>query len=381
MKKIRKFFLWYALFTKRLIRRPAYLAVLLLVPLFAAAVAMFSRGDSGVLTTALVMRNPEDPAAQAAVERLTTGDSILRCLVYESEEAARDAVRMGKVDAAWVFGEDFEYDLYQFAKYDSGPAITVIEREENVFLMIAREKLFAAIYPETSYSLFRAYLEKDLRVKGVDRHTLEEYYHSGDIEERVLRFETVEGEEADTEGSYLTAPLRGIMALLLVLCGLASGLYCYREERNGSFVWLSARMRRCVPLLSHVTAILPPAIAALIAMKLAGITVGLGRELLMMLMYIPATALFCELLRCLCPKEEHYGALIPVLTVAMLVLCPVFLDLNLSFVRPVRWLLPPYWVLRAVWDKSQLWMLLLYSAVLLPLTALAAWLRQRRRGL
>ena len=343
MKKIRKFFLWYALFTKRLIRRPAYLAVLLLVPLFAAAVAMFSRGDSGVLTTALVMRNPEDPAAQAAVERLTAGDSILRCLVYESEEAARDAV--------------------------------------HVFLMIAREKLFAAIYPETSYSLFRAYLEKDLRVKGVDRRTLEEYYHSGDIEERVLRFETVEGEEADTEGSYLTAPLRGIMALLLVLCGLASGLYCYREERNGSFVWLSARMRRCVPLLSHVTAILPPAIAALIAMKLAGITVGLGRELLMMLMYIPATALFCELLRCLCPKEEHYGALIPVLTVAMLVLCPVFLDLNLSFVRPVRWLLPPYWVLRAVWDKSQLWMLLLYSAILLPLTALAAWLRQRRRGL
>ena len=43
MKKLRRFFLWSGLLLKRLLRRPAYLAVLLLVPLFALAITLFSR--------------------------------------------------------------------------------------------------------------------------------------------------------------------------------------------------------------------------------------------------------------------------------------------------------------------------------------------------
>ena len=247
-----------------------------------------------------------------------------------------------------------------------------------MFLMLAREKLFAAIYPETSFAVFSDYLATELGAENLSRATLRQYYASGTTREHILRFETVEGEEADTEGSYLTAPLRGMMALLLVLCGLASGLYVYREERCESFVWLPARSRRWLPVLSHMTAILPPAIAALAAMALSGVTIGLGHELLLMLMYLPAAALFCELLRCLCPTEAHYGALIPVLTLAMLVFCPVFFDLNM--LRPLRWLLPPYWYLRAVLNGADMRGLLLYTAALLPLTALAAGLRQKSRG-
>ena len=79
------------------------------------------------------------------------------------------------------------------------------------------------------------------------------------------------------------------------------------------------------------------------------------------------------------PRQEHYGALIPVLTVAMLVLCPVFLDLKL--LPPLRLLLPPTWLLRAVWNGAALTDLLLYTGILLVLTAAAVRLRQSRRGL
>lgn len=379
MKAFRRFLLWYGLFSKRLLRRPAYLAVLLLVPLFAVALTLFSQQKSGVLTVALALEDPRDHAASAAVERLTRGDSILLCELAESPEAAREAVRSGRADAAWIFSDDFEAALQHFAARGYADAVTVVEREDNVLLMLSRELLFAAIYPETSFELFSYYVGTEIGLEDAEPALLRQYYASGTIAEQVVRFETVEGREADGSGSYLTAPLRGIMALLLVICGMASGLYCYREEREGSFVWLSARARRWLPLLSHVIAILPAALAALAAMALAGITVGAGRELLLMLLYIPAAALFCELLRCLCPREEHNGALIPVMTAAMLVLCPIFLDLGL--LRPLAMLLPPYWYLRALWDGAELGGLLLYLAALLPLTALAVFLRQKRRAL
>lgn len=379
MKRFRRFILWFALLLKRLLRRPAYLAVLLLIPVFALAIALFSREESGVLRVALVREDPDDRAARAAVERLTDGESILLCREYENEESAREAVRRGKADAAWIFRADLEKKFDRFAQRGRASAVTVVEREDNVFLRLSREKLFAAIYPETSFALFADYLASELGAEELDRGTLRRYYASGTMADEILRFETVEGEAIDTGESYLTAPLRGVMALLLVLCGMASGLYCYQEESRGSYVWLPARARRWLPLLSHFAAILPAALAALIAMALAGVAVSLGRELLLMLLYIPASALFCELLRCLCPRQEHYGALVPVLTVAMLVLCPIFLDLKL--LQPLRLLLPPYWLLRAVWNGAELTGLLLYTGVLLVLTAAAVRLRQIRRGL
>ena len=276
-------------------------------------------------------------------------------------------------------GIRFTQRFDRFAQRGRAAAVTVVEREDNVFLRLSREKLFAAIYPEASFALFKDYLSSELGAEELDRATLRRYYAAGTMTEEILRFETLDGEEIDAGDNYLTAPLRGVLAVLLVLCGMASGLYCYEEERSESYVWLPAPARRWLPLLSHGIAILPAALVALLAMKLAGVTVGLGRELLLMLLYLPAAAFFCELLRCLCPREEHYGALIPVLTLAMLVFCPVFLDLRL--LQPLRLLLPPYWLLRAVWNGAELKGLLLYTGLLLVLTAAAVWLRQNRRGL
>lgn len=378
MSSIRRFFLWYLLLTKRLLKRPAYWAVLLLVPLFAAAVALFSQQESGVLTVAVCLEDPEDPAARAAADRLLNAESILRCIGAEDPEAAREAVRSGKADAAWIFGERFGPGLDAFARYGKGKLITVVEREENILLMVCREKLYAALYPELSFSLFSSYLSGELGIEGLTEEELRSYYRSGHTAEELVRFTYADGTELETGGSYLTAPLRGILALLLLLSGLASGMFCYREEREESFVWLSPGKRRLLPVLCHITAMLPPALAVLAALALGGVWLGAAQELVMMLLYLPACAMFCEILRCLCPREEHYGALIPILTVAILVFCPIFVSLNLLL--PLRAMLPPHYYLNAAFSVKALRPMLLYLAALVPLTAICSRLRQYSLG-
>ena len=376
MRKIRRFFLWYWLLTKRLLKRPAYLAVLLMIPLFAAAVTLFSRQDSGALTVALCLEDPADPVASAAADRLLTGESILRCVPAESAEQAREAVRTGRADAAWIFGSGLDSRLDSFVRYGSGRLITVVEREDNIFLMISREKLYAALYPELSFALFRS-SAADLGLE-LSEQSLRDRYAGGFSAEELIRFAYVDGTLVDSDGSYLTAPLRGILALLLLLSGMASGMYCYREEREESFVWLSAAKRRLLPVLCHLTAMLPPALAMLIALSLAGLSLGPGRELLMLLLYLPCCALFCEVLRCLCPREEHYGVLIPILAVAILVFCPIFLSLDLAL--PLRRLLPPAYYLDAAFSLRALRPMLLYLAALTVLCALCSRLRQHSLG-
>ena len=368
MSSLRRFLLWYGLLSKRLLRRPACLAVLVLVPLFCVAILFFSHRESGVVTVALYCADESDPAAHAAVKRLLEEDSLVRYVPCRDEQQARSAVIHGKADAAWLFRADTSAQLDLFARGSGSAAVTVVEREDNVFLMLAREKLFAALYPELSFSLFSHFLGD---VPGAA-----DYYHSGTTDQQILRFTTARGEVIGEPDHYLVAPLRGLLTLLLMLSGFASAMYCYREEQVGSFVWLSARKRRWLPILCHLTAILPTAAAVYIAMALAGILTDPLRELLLLVLLSAAAALFCELVRCLAGQAAYLGALIPLLMIAMLVLCPVFADLE--HLRPVGGLFPPFYYLRAVFSHAGMAVLAAYTALLALVALPVTRLRQSR---
>ncbi len=375
MRSLKGFFRWWALLTKRLLRRPGYLAVLLLVPLFALGLSLFAREDSGAVTVALYLADPEDPVAAATAQRLQTGESVLRCIPAAAEEEARELVRTGKADAAWLLEKDLAAKLRDYVRYGRGGCITVVEREENVFLRISREKLFGSVYPDLSFLLFQSFAENELGLENLTETELRAYYSSDFTAQELLRFTYLDGTEAETSGSYLTAPLRGILALLLLLGAMASGLYCYGDERAESFVWLPGWKRALLPVLSHLIAMLPAALAVLGALALSDAWLGLGREALLLLCYLPGCALFCEILRLFCPREEQFGTLIPILTLAILVFCPVFLSLR--FGLPVRRLLPTGHYLAAALGSGSPGGMLGYLGVLALLYVPCALLRRR----
>ena len=84
MKGFRRFLLWYALLTKRLARKPAFLILLLCVPLLAGAMAVVAKQDSSIVSVALVC-DTDDGAARRAAERLLRADSLVRCTQYASD--------------------------------------------------------------------------------------------------------------------------------------------------------------------------------------------------------------------------------------------------------------------------------------------------------
>ena len=377
MKKMRRLLLWYGLLTKRQLKRPAYLALLLLVPLLALAVALSVRQDSGIVTVAVACEDPADPVSAAAVDRLLSGKSVLRFLTCAEAEDAKNAVIHGEADAAWIFRADTGEMLERYVQKGRGTIVTVIEREDNVFLKLAREKLYAAVYPDLSYTMFRRFLET---LPGASQllgeQELRGYYESGTMDEEIVHFAYADGSEVQNADSYLVAPLRGLLSLLIVLCGLASGMYCFREEREETFVWLPAGKRRLLPLVSHMTAIFPVAAAVLLALTVGGLLANPVYELLLMLCFSMASAAFCELIRRFCPSEAQMGALIPVLMVAMLVLCPVFL--NFRLLRPVQYLLPPFYYLNAVHSAAYLCGMMLYTAAAVVLAMVFSGMKRRR---
>ena len=373
MKTIQRFALWAALLTKRLLRRPVFPILLLCVPLLSGAMAIAARQESGVITVALVCDTGE-PEAQRSAERLLRADSLVRCTAYETEDDARAAVESGDADAAWIFRDGAAEELERFVSgRRTRGMVTVVEREDNVYLLLARELLAAAVYPEASHALFRDHLIRALGVpEDAGDEVFAQYYSVQVMEQPIIVFSTTNGAVRESVPGYLVTPVRGLLALLLMLTGLASCLYAYRDAERGAFLRLGAPRRRFLPLLSHLCALVPVALAVYGALCAAGLLTAPLREAGLLLLYCLSVAAFCELLRKLCRSETRLGALIPVLLAAMLTLCPVFWEIEA--LAPAGRLFPPYYYLYGVGSARYVRALALYTAAA---AALAAALPER----
>ena len=352
---MRRFFLWYWLLTRRLFRRGAFWALLLCVPLLAGALAAVAKQESSIVRAAIYVAPPDGPARRSA-DRLLHADSLVRCTEYGSEAEAIAAVRADKADAAWIFLETFDDELERFVgRRGTKGAVRVVEREDNVFLRLAREQLAAAVYPEASYALFRSYLIERLDVDADAPDALFKGYYSTVVEDApIIVFSTLDGAEAPRT-SYLVAPVRGLLALLLVLTGIGSAMGYTEDARREVFLRLRAPLRRLLPLLVHLTALVPMALAALLALRVSGLLGAWPRELGLMGLYCAALAAGSELLRKLCRRAAVLGALIPALTALLLALCPIFFDVRLP--EPFRRLLVPYDYLNALRSAGSVWWL------------------------
>ena len=382
MNCINRFFRRYVLFTKRLLKKPAFLLILLLVPLLVGAVYIAaSDGDSGIVTVALAMEDDSDPVACAVIQRLMTEDSLIRFVLCADAHEAEAMVADSRADGAWIFPRDMEEqsDTFVDHTHKNNAFIRVVQREENILLNISHEKLNAALYPYLSRSLYKSFLG---RLDGMEGMTNE---HAAQIYDSIK----AEGEElfeyvyADGDGSaptvpeqngFILSPLRGMLAIMILFACMAAALFYMQDEQRGVFDRLPRASGFVLGVTYHLAAVVMTAAAVLAALMLTGMSGDLWHELPVMGVYALCAAGFCMCLRLLVNNIRLLCALSPLLTVVTAVMCPVF------FAAPrlpaLQYLLPTYHYLAACSDGRYLLPMLIYTAVLYA----AAFLLHRLRA-
>jgi hypothetical protein len=364
---------WYLLLQKRLLKKPSFLILLAAVPLVVAALVFVAQQDSGVLCVALCQEEGGDALASSVVERLTGESGVIRFVVYDSADEAAASVAQGETDAAWIFPAGMAQRLGRFldGAGSSAPVVRIVEREDTVFLQLAREKLFSVLYSPLSFQVYSDYIQEELTQEEVSQEELEEYYHTVVTQGSLIEFSFMHQEESAAtaaEQDYLTAPVRGLLALMILLCGLASAMYFTWDELQGSFVWLPARWHRPFAYAYHLIAVTDMAAVVYAALLLAGVFTTWQRELPLMLLYCVAVSGFCELVRGVLPRIEWLGIAAPLLILVMLVLCPIFI--NVRRLRPVQFLLAPFYYLHGVHNRDYVLLLLAYTAAVYLLSFL-----------
>ncbi len=366
----------FALLQKRVLKKYGFLLMLCLAPLFAAGVGRLSEEAGGIAVIALYL--PEgDAAVEDVAGRLLTGDSVLRYLSCRDETEARELVEAGEADAAWIFSEDMEEKLRELAgKRRVRPVVTVVERQDSVPLILAREILSAAIYPSFSYEVYAGYVRGELGMEEVSDETLREAYESVAVEGSLFQLvypDQTSGEAEDF--TYVQAPLRGILAIWFCFVGLSAALYFMQDEERGVYGRVPVTRRLFASYGAGAVFLLDAAVVLLLSCKLAGVFTDWKREGICCAVFGACVLAFANLLRLVCRTPRALGMVFLPLGAAMLALCPVFV--NLPYFRAAKMLLPPWYYLQSVHDPHCLYEMAAYTAALVLASVLLQRLKSR----
>lgn len=367
---------WLWMLSKRLYKRAAFLAILALIPIAVLALEVAARGDSGFLHVVLAQTDPDDPISSELVDRFMEDDSLVRFTYAESPREAMDMVERGGADAAWVFPDDMEQKMEGFvtSHYTRGGVVTVVERKQTVISRVAREKLNFALQHYAAPVCYLNYARNE--VPQLDTLTDEElmtYFNDVEFNDELFRFRTPDGgSTVQMDTNYLLAPVRGLLGVLMVLCGLAAALFYLQDEERGTFALVPLRRRGAVAFACLFIAVLNISAVILPALLLGGVSVFILKELLLLLLYAVCCAAFCLLMLRVCRSIRVLAAVLPVLVTLMIVLCPIFFDVHVA--QWLKFMLPPTYFVRAAYNDAYLLYMLLYAGACVAVAYAWQWL-------
>lgn len=368
MKYLQKALLLLFLLNKRLMKKYSFLVILGMVPLLAAGMFLAAKEESGMLRILLCQEDEEDIVSAEIVGELLKQKSVFAYAKEASVEAVYEAVQTGKADAAWIFSDEFEEGVQAYAFYQDRrtPLVTVVEREETIFLQLARERLYSVIYPYLSYALFENYITLELSPEeNISKEELQTEYEVVKVKDGIFRFAYRNAEDRidkEDETNYLLTPLRGFLLLLILLCGMATSLYFQQDKQEQRFLRMPMGKGLFFPYLYHLTAVLDGAVIVLLTFRVTQILLSWRRELPLMALYGAACVGFCNLLRKLCGTIQRLSVCIPFLVLAMVVFCPVFI--HLERFRMIQYLFPPFYYLQSLHNVHFMRYFLVYTAAL-----------------
>lgn len=385
---IKTFFKRYFILSKRLLKKPGFVAILLLVPILVAAMTIMAKnGDSGIVTVALVAEDKKDATANEIIAKLTADKSLIRFKTCKSDDEAVAMVEDGSADAAWIFKADFDNQIRDFINlmHTRNAPVKIVQREESVSLRLSHEKLNTVLYPYLTRAIYNHSLTSSSEVDAskLSKEEIDAFYDEIDAEGEDL-FEFVysnavgnpsEPEDKDSS-SLILSPLKGLLAIMILLSGIAVSMFYMQDEARGVFDRFPRGTGFSFSLIYHAAAVVMVGIAAFIALAVTGIAPN-WYELPILLLYCACTVGFCMCLRMIIGDIRLFGTLAPLLIVVTAVLCPIFIAA--PGVPAVQIFLPTFHYMISFTNKFFILYMGIYTAVLYLLAFALHSLRLKQR--
>lgn len=364
---------WFLLLSKRLYKKISFVILLVLIPACIAAFGLVAKQDSGFVRVALAQEPGSGTDGARVIEELLAEKGAILFTYAASPAEAADAVRAGKVDEAWVFPADVFEATQSFYKGSRDYVVRVLTKEDSMAMRLGREKIPASLFEYCAKSYYLEYIRANIpQLATLSDGELLVYFEEAAVTEEFFTYRNPSDQNGISQsGTYLTSPIRGLLAILMLLGSMAATMFYMQDTAAGTFSLVKERFQGLVALGSVMTAAVHIAVVVLLSLCLSSLTGSILLEIVILLAYALCCGAFCMLMKTVFSNLRGYCAVIPMLIVIMIGICPVFVDFRGLSV--LQYMLPPTYYVNSIYHHQTILYMLLYSAACLML----AWLLKK----
>lgn len=338
---------------KRLWRQPAYLALLILIPILGWAVGRMEQGEQEGVRVAVCVEEGEWSGQIKAGLQDVAADSILQFIFCEDEtETERDVIR-GDVDCGFVIAGEI---MDRIMNGDWSKSIAVYETSASSITGMAQERIsgvFFKLYSEQKYEDYMWETASELSETKDFVDFARRAYESHLVDGSTFDFQYVYDDhdsqhisDANVRSDTVVFPVKGVFAVIIFISGMCGMLEYDTDRREKRF------LRMAPNILTYIVDVWIPtvfvSVAVLICLwvsdglvcsagadaegKLSGLlsvwSVGMwGRQILHLVIYQGIVVIYCCVLGIVLRRQETIAVSIPILSLGSLVCAPVFIRL------------------------------------------------------
>ena len=349
---MRKISTWFILISKRQFKNISFIIILLLLPIISFGINSLEKVESVSGNIKIALYTEEEGVARKIIETLLIGEKST-FVFYECENIGQliNHIETNKAEAGYVFLEGFEKELRTGKRKDM---IVTYYSPSSILHTVATEAVYARLLEEYVSMGIEMYVEQaDIftsRNLEQAKQEIQSAYEEIKASDEVYQFEYQQIDTKITENRLETIsvfPVRGIIAVYIFTIGLFVTVSWYKDEEQGILGLVSMDFRLWADLLIIGTPVFWTSISASIALIICGINKNLWSEISILFLYSAAVILFTNILKSVIKNFMQLCGMIPILTIASFIICPVFIDLK-RFIPMVgilqRFLLPDYYL-------------------------------------
>lgn len=347
---MKRIILWLWLLVKRQLKTPAIAAFLIGMPMICMIIqAVPAMNEEGRPRVGIVVQGT-DETAQAAAKQLVRGSYSVEFYQTASAEELTKDIAAGKTQHGYVFTKEFTEKLDE-NRYNG--SILLIGEQSGFLSAMTNEIVFSELFRVYGLNIALNYVEKSdvfarVRPEAVSLVKNKYLAYGNSKDTFYLDFEMLDagGQTTALAQADNLFPIRGVLSVLVFIAGLYGGVWWKIDCQDGVFLTLGRRFQ----LTSRILYILVPtvlfAVSAEFTLALTH-TAAFPYEILKMMGYVVLIVAFVLVLTIIIPDSKLMVSVIPVLAVASLILCPIFI--NVTTIMPVakylsRLLVPYYYL-------------------------------------
>ncbi|MBO4395251.1 MAG: hypothetical protein J5819_02770 [Eubacterium sp.] len=330
------FFVRNIIIAKRLMKGPFFwicMSLLLILP-----IALKNEIEKhGVGVHVLILdESGENVSAELTDSLISVGNSVISFKIWNGTESEmRDRIAGGHAQAGYIIPSDIAERVRSYHN-EKTPLLTAIRSDREISVRVIDEVVYGKLYDLYAESIAQDFTSK---LDGRDDPARTPFIHdryTGYLNAEIpFLFTHADGSvftefQNEDDRSVAVQPLKGLIALLVVLMSLSGGILWYQDEKRGVFMRFGLAEKNLVHLSYIVIPTLAAAITGLVTNMLL-VNGSFPKEALTMLLLVIIQVPVAFLLQKLVRSVYLYMALIPVIIVCYLIVGLAFFEKDLHF--------------------------------------------------